>query len=303
MGAFFTDCLRPGRQPFSHLLDPGIALRFELQPNIWPVLADAGQMEQALVNLIVNARDAVADRDDGEIIVQSENVVLEPTAAQARAGALIGEFACITVSDNGTGIPPEIIDRIFEPFFTTKEVGKGSGLGLSTVYGIIKQSQGNILAENLPEGGCRFTIHMPRETTAPTPSASPPYEDTGSQPGDETILLVEDEDGVGNLLERQITQLGYRVLRAKNGAKGLTAFERASEEIALVLSDVTMPSMTGPEMVAALRESGYQGPVLFLSGHDDQALAQGRADIEDTPFLAKPFSRSQLAQMLRTLLS
>jgi len=290
------------RGMLTHLIDPGIALRFELQPDLWPVLADAGQMEQVLVNLIVNARDAVAERDDGEIIVRSENVVLEPTAAQARAGAWVGEYACITVSDNGTGIPPEIIDRIFEPFFTTKEVGKGSGLGLSTVYGIIKQSQGNILAENLLGGGCRFVIHMPREIGTPTPLASPPSEASGSPLGDETVLLVEDEDGVGNLLQRQITQLGYRVLRAESGAEGLTTYQSASKEIALVVSDVTMPSMSGPEMVTALRESGYQGPVLYLSGHGDQDVAQADMDIRDTPFMAKPFSRAQLARTIRGLL-
>ena len=290
------------RGMLSHLLDPGIALRFELQPDLWSVLADAGQMEQVLVNLIVNARDAVADRDDGEIIVRSENVVLEPTSAQTRAGAWVGEFACISVSDNGTGIPPEIIDRIFEPFFTTKEVGKGSGLGLSTVYGIIKQSHGNILAENLLGGGCRFTIHMPRETSAPTPLASPPSEDAGSPQGDETILLVEDEDGVGNLVQRQISQLGYRVLRAANGTEGIGAFQSASDDISLVLSDITMPSMTGPEMVAALRKIGYRGPVLYLSGHGDQDVAQDDIAIGDVPLLAKPFSRAQLARTIREIL-
>ena len=285
-----------------HLLDPDIVLEFMLAPELWPVLADAGQMEQVLVNLIVNARDAVVGQDGAKIIVRTENVVLNPTTAQARAGAWMGDHACITVSDNGIGIPPEILGRIFEPFFTTKGVGKGSGLGLSTAYGIIKQSQGNIFAENLPGGGSRFTIHMPRQGEGATQGEPLAPEPQVTLTGAETILLVEDERGVGDLVEQQLTQLGYKVLRAGNGQEALEQYGQALDAIDLVLSDVVMPRMSGPELIKILRERGYRGQVLYISGYGDATLAQADPLVAGAPMLAKPYSRSRLASTIRHLL-
>ena len=277
--------------------------------NLGAVRADPGQLEQVVVNLAVNARDAILSanpRGGGTLTIRTEAV----TAAQVRAlGNDVlppADYTSLCVSDTGTGIPPDIIGKIFEPFFTTKELGKGTGLGLSTVYGIVKQSGGWIFADSPPGKGATFTIYlpvhaagppMPRATRAPTRAPAKPAESWGTG----TVLLVEDEDMVRAVAERALTRQGYSVLTAENGEAALELLS-SSGRPDLLISDVVMPLMDGPTMVARVRERYPDLPVLFMSGYAEEQLRKS-IDLDNVAFLPKPFSVQQLAEAAREALA
>ncbi len=272
--------------------------------NQGAVRADPGQLEQVVVNLAVNARDAMAAAGGagGTLTIETLSV----TAAQVRAMQddilPIGDYTALRVSDTGTGIPDDALPKIFEPFFTTKEIGKGTGLGLSTVYGIVKQSGGYIFAENLPGAGAAFTIYLPVHTAgAPAAIAVPPKPKSGETWGSGTILLVEDEDMVRAVAERALTRQGYTVLTAENGEAALELLE-SGDAPDLLISDVVMPTMDGPTMVAHARKRFPDLPILFMSGYAEEQLRRS-IDLDNVAFLPKPFSVQQLAEAARDVLA
>ncbi|NJR77330.1 response regulator [Sphingomonas corticis] len=272
------------------------------------VRADPGQLEQVVVNLAVNARDAMVSKPgDGphRLTIQTRSV---PIAEVRRRGDImpVGDYTALEVTDTGTGIPLEVQHKIFEPFFTTKEVGKGTGLGLSTVYGIVKQSGGYIFADSRPGQGATFTVYLPVHAASgdgpvATPLASNNRLRTGELWGSGTILLVEDEDMVRAVAERALTRQGYTVLAAENGEAALELVD-GIERPRLVVSDVMMPVMDGPTLATHLRRQLPGIPILFMSGYAEEQLRRS-IDLDNVSFLPKPFSVQQLAEAVRDVLS
>ncbi len=273
---------------------------------IGPVRADPGQLEQVIVNLAVNARDAMPQ--GGVLTIRTYGV---SAAEVRRLGADVlpaGDYSAFSVTDTGTGIPPDVLPKIFEPFFTTKDVGKGTGLGLSTVYGIVKQSGGFIFADSEAGKGTSFVVYLPvfhGETAAPEKEVpkAPPQELWGTG----SILVVEDEDMVRSVAERALTRQGYQVQTAANGEEALELLMQVSpgEPAAgfdLLISDVMMPTMDGPTMVAHARERFPDLPILFMSGYAEEQLRKS-INLDNVSFLAKPFSVQQLAEAARDALA
>jgi two-component system, cell cycle sensor histidine kinase and response regulator CckA len=275
--------------------------------DLWPVKADLSQFEQVIVNLAVNARDAMPD--GGKLSLRTANVSAAESERLALKGMPRGEYVRVDVADTGTGIPPDIIDRIFEPFFSTKEVNKGTGLGLSTVYGIVKQTGGFIYPESEVGRGTTFHIFLPRhiptaeEEAAAAPAAKTAKETAKPVPADDTgqgtILLVEDEEGLRGLNARGLTSRGYTVLQAANGVEAIEEIDRHSGKIDLVVSDVVMPEMDGPTLLKELRRRDPGVKIIFVSGYAEEAFAKNLPEEEKFAFLAKPFTLKQLVAAVK----
>ena len=281
------------------LIGEDVALLTTPSPGLGRVKADRGQIEQVLMNLAVNARDAMPQ--GGRLIVETAEVELDEEYARRHVGARPGPHVMLAVSDTGTGIPREIQSQIFEPFFTTKEPGKGTGLGLATVYGIVKQSGGYIEVESEPGRGTTFRIYLPR-FDAPTAVG-----DRGPRPavaagGTETILLVEDEEGVRELARDILRANGYTVLEARNGAEALLISERHQGPLDLLLTDVVMPRMSGRELAERLAPLRPDLSVLYMSGYTDDAVIRHGVLGAGTAFLQKPFTPAVLVQRVRETL-
>jgi two-component system cell cycle sensor histidine kinase/response regulator CckA len=290
----------------SHLLKPLLGETVQLVVkhgrDLGPVRADPGQLEQVIVNLSVNARDAMAAEGGGTLTIQTYAVKADQVADLGSDILPIADYAALSIADTGTGIPPSILGKVFEPFFTTKEVGKGTGLGLSTVYGIVKQSGGFIFADSKVGDGTRFTIYLPVhrvEEEKESRRVAKPAE--GELWGTGTILLVEDEPMVRTVAERALTRHGYKVLTANNGEEALEIVDRG-DEIALLISDVVMPLMDGPTMVRQARKTRPDLPILFMSGYAEEQLRKS-IDIANVAFLPKPFSVKELAEAVRKALA
>ncbi len=274
--------------------------------NLGAVRADPGQLEQVVVNLAVNARDAMLahnPRGGGTLTIQTRSVTAADVRAMGTDILPVADYTALIVSDTGGGIPPDVLPKIFEPFFTTKEVGKGTGLGLSTVYGIVKQSGGWIFADTKPGQGATFSIYLPvhaagTATRAPAPRApAKPVEVWGTG----TILLVEDEDMVRAVAERALTRQGYTVMTAENGEAALELLDRNGRPD-LLISDVVMPTMDGPTMVRHARDRYPDLPIIFMSGYAEEQLRKS-IDLDNVAFLPKPFSVQQLAEAARDVLT
>jgi two-component system, cell cycle sensor histidine kinase and response regulator CckA len=264
---------------------------------VWPVKADLSQFEQVIVNLAVNARDAMPN--GGKLTVRASNITQADTRKFEGWSLPAGDYVVVEVADTGTGIAPEIIDRIFEPFFSTKEVGKGTGLGLSTVYGIIKQTGGFIYPESEVGKGTVFRILLPRHTPRPEElavpkTASDARPSRADDTGQGTILLVEDEEGLRGLNARGLKSRGYSVLEAGNGIEAIEVIERHRGNIDLVVSDVVMPEMDGPALLKELRQRSLQLKVIFVSGYAEEAFAKSLPEGVQFEFLPKPFTLKQL---------
>ncbi|MFM7028774.1 MAG: ATP-binding protein [Chakrabartia sp.] len=264
------------------------------------IRADPGQLEQVIVNLAVNARDAMPD--GGRLTIQTYAVSASEVRNIGSDVLPIADYTALSVTDTGTGIPPDLLPKIFEPFFTTKEVGKGTGLGLSTVYGIVKQSGGFIFADSRPGEGASFVLYLPVHHAAEGASIDPrrPKERPTELWGSGTILLVEDEDMVRNVAERALTRHGYDVVTATNGEEGLEVL-RDRQDIDLVVSDVVMPVMDGPALGRAARALYPSLPIIFMSGYAEEQLRQSIA-LDNVEFLPKPFSVQKLAECVRNAL-
>jgi len=280
------------------LIGEHIALGTALAPDLGRVRADPNQLEQVLVNLAVNARDAMPG--GGKLSIETANVDLDDTFAQAHLGAVPGPYAMVAVTDTGSGMDATVRAHLFEPFFTTKDVGKGTGLGLATVYGIVKQSGGYISVYSEPGRGSSFKVYLPRiETPASAPAVTPKG---GAARGSETILVVEDEPAVLTLSRRALEAQGYVVLAAGDGADALRVVERHGGTIHLLLTDVVMPGISGRELAdrLATRRPGLR--VLYMSGYPGDAVVQHGSLPSGSAFLQKPFSPDGLARKVRDVL-
>ncbi|MEX2528327.1 MAG: ATP-binding protein [Gemmatimonadota bacterium] len=275
-----------------------------------PILADPGQMEQILLNLAVNARDAMPG--GGTLTVNTEAVDLDEIRRNADGPVTIppGSYVQLTVTDTGVGMEPDVMEHIFEPFYTTKEMGKGTGLGLATVYGIVKQNQGFIWVESEPNQGTTLTIHLPvAPDDSPTMEEVPVQDAGGVRPhqpgGTERILLVEDEDGVRAVAQRVLARAGYTVGGAASAQEArdlLREWEGEGHAPHLLLTDVVMPDTTGPELVAEVRVRYPSLPILYMSGYAEQFLARTQMVEAGAPFLHKPFPPHRLLAMVRSVL-
>ncbi|HEV8400854.1 MAG TPA: MASE1 domain-containing protein [Gemmatimonadales bacterium] len=275
-----------------------IELRTELAPDIGTVRADAGQLEQVLMNLVVNARDALPL--GGVITIATANVDVERPYVDNHVPVGAGHYVRLTLSDTGIGMDANTKSHLFEPFFTTKEPGKGTGLGLATVYGIVKQTGGYIWVESAPQQGTTFKILLPR-----TEVPGPDYEQQVVSPsldGQETILLVEDQADVLRVMRRGLEGLGYTVLAAKGGPEALALAARHDGEIDLLVTDVVMPGMNGRDLALGLAATRPEMRVLYVSGYPDQSIVHQGLLAPGLAFLQKPFAPDALARKIREVL-
>jgi nitrogen-specific signal transduction histidine kinase/ActR/RegA family two-component response regulator len=270
-------------------------------PLLGCVKADPGQIEQSVINLVVNARDAMPQ--GGRLTITTDNVNLdEETIRRDHLDAKPGPHVRLLVSDTGVGIDADTLGHIYEPFFTTKPKGKGTGLGLSTVYGIVKQSGGCIHVNSSPGQGTTFSLYLPRVEDVIDPTG-----EEGKQgstfTGSETILVAEDEQGVRALVSHTLRQHGYTVLEASHGLEALVISERHTKAIHLLLTDVVMPQLNGRELAERLLAKLPELQVLYMSGYTDDAVLRRGLIAPDTNFLHKPFTTSALASRVRQLLN
>jgi two-component system cell cycle sensor histidine kinase/response regulator CckA len=268
--------------------------------DLWLVEADVNQFEHVLVNLIVNARDAMPQ--GGKIILRTRNVVAAECAGFNETSLVSADYVAIEVEDFGHGIPADVKDKIFEPFFTTKEVGKGTGLGLAMVYGIVKQTGGYVFCSSTIGKGTVFTILLPRyipDETHASRSVEQAVAPAADLTGHGTILLVEDEEAVRAFGARALASRGYTVLQAASGIEALQIVEQNGGKIDLVVSDVVMPEMDGPTMFGELRKRGVKAKVIFVSGYAEDAFSKNLPEGEDFGFLPKPFSLKQLIEAVK----
>ena len=281
------------------LIGEHITLRANLARHLDRVRADPGQIEQVIVNLVVNARDAMSE--GGTVTIDTENVALSERLANPELGVEPGLYVLLSVTDTGTGMDKETLSHVFEPFFTTKEPGRGTGLGLATVFGIVKQSGGHIRAESEPGRGCVFKIYFPRIDEEAVPGTEKELAPASAGAG-QVVLVVEDDDSVRKLTRRILERNGYVVLEAAGPLAGLAVIRAHGGTIDLLLSDVVMPQMSGPDFakqVVALRR-GIK--VLFVSGYAGRAVTEQGGLDPNAPFLPKPFSSSDLLEKIRQVL-
>ncbi|MGW9331080.1 cell cycle histidine kinase CckA [Bosea sp. NPDC055594] len=271
--------------------------------DLWPVKADLGQLEQVVVNLAVNARDAM--QDGGKLQVRTRNVAAEEIVGLGHAALPAADYVLLEVEDSGSGIAQEHLEKIFEPFFTTKEVGKGTGLGLSMVYGIVKQTGGFVFCDSVLGRGTNFKIFLPRyipseeDLAIEAAAKEAPKRVAADHTGAGVILLVEDEDAVRALNARMLVSRGYTVHEAASGVEALDIFLRHEGKIDLVISDVVMPEMDGPTLLGELRQRNPDTKVVFVSGYAEEAFRKNLPEGEEFHFLPKPFTMKQLVETVK----
>lgn len=280
------------------LIGEDVRLTTQLSPGLKPIKADPGQIDQVLMNLAINARDAM--RHGGRLVIETRNVQLDSDFVSAHSGLTPGEYVMVSVSDNGSGMSAQVRSRVFEPFFTTKEVGQGTGLGLAVVHGIVNQNGGRILVASKEGVGTVFTLYFP---VAGEPER-PPSEDARAKPlqGTQTILLVEDDALVRKFSVLALEQYGYRVLKASDGEEALSLAAAHVGRIDLLVTDVVMPGMSGLQLAEAMCIRLPQMKVLYLSGYTDDAVARHGVSFSDMAFLQKPFTPAVLAAKVRAVL-
>jgi two-component system cell cycle sensor histidine kinase/response regulator CckA len=283
------------------LLGEDVELVTVQDPELWRVRIDPGQFEQVLVNLAVNARDAMPD--GGTLVIETRNVHLDEDFARTHATVQAGPHVLLAVSDTGSGMDEDVLAHIFEPFFTTKEVGKGTGLGLATCYGIVKQNRGSIWVDSEPRVGTTFRIYLPRADAAPVqPADATDAPAVLKSEGHETVMLVEDEALVRNLAADALRRHGYQVLSASTGLEALDLAGQALHSIDVLVTDVVMPQMGGEQLARRLLAERPALKVLFISGYTDLAVLQHGSLLAGTALLQKPFTPGQLVQRVRQLL-
>jgi signal transduction histidine kinase/CheY-like chemotaxis protein len=282
------------------LIGEDIELVVKTEPKLGNVQADPVQIEQIILNLSVNARDAMPK--GGKLIIQTANVKLDTAYCKLGKVSLIpGDYVMMAVSDTGTGMSEDVKSKVFEPFFTTKEKGQGTGLGLSTVYGIVKQSHGDILVYSEENKGTTLKVYLPL-VKQPTHESRKPVKNGKKLPrGKETILLVEDEDEVRNLTARVLQKQGYNVLKAKEGKSALSLAESYEGSIDLLVTDVIMPYMNGKALAEQLTTKRTDLKVLYISGHIDSMITQHGILEDNVEFLQKPFTADSLSHKIRSV--
>ncbi|MEM6467600.1 MAG: ATP-binding protein, partial [Pseudomonadota bacterium] len=284
----------------NRLLGARVSLSIRAVPDLWPVRVDERQFEQVIVNLAVNARDAMPE--GGQVRVNARNITLNSELERDRATVLPGNYVLIEVADTGVGIQPNKVSKIFEPFYTTKKVGEGTGLGLSTVYGIVKQTGGFIFCDSVLGAGTTFSIYIPIDDSTQA-EAVVPAKRAPDRPKDlsgrGTILLVEDEDPVRSFAARALELRGYSVIEANSGEDALDIVADHDLQIDLFVSDVIMPGLDGPSWVLRALKDRPDTPTIFMSGYAEDVFAEQSTPIEGSTFLAKPFSLTDLAEVVK----
>jgi two-component system, cell cycle sensor histidine kinase and response regulator CckA len=285
------------------LLREGVDLALDQGSDLWPIHADEAQLSNAIINLVVNARDAMPK--GGTVTIRTANETVATAETLGTAIMPPGEYVRIDVADTGTGISKEHLGKIFDPFFTTKPVGQGTGLGLATVYGIVKQTGGFITVDSEIGKGTTFRIFLPRYR--PDANAVPVAEPERAIPrdvtGQDTILLVEDEDAVRSFAARALRMRGYEVLEAPGGEEALEIVREHTAPIHLLVTDVVMPNMDGPTLVRAVKKLRPEMAVIFMSGYAEEAFRRNDEKAEDLHFLPKPFGLKQLAAKVKDVLA
>ena len=280
------------------LIGENVELTTSLTPDAVHTRADAGQLEQVLMNLVVNAKDAMTR--GGKLTIETRNIFVDENHRRGQTFIRPGHYVILSVRDTGMGMDKETQSRIFEPFFTTKEKGKGTGLGLSTVYGIVKQSGGYVMVQSEEQRGTTFQIYLPRVEGVAEKHAAPVAH--AAMGGTETVLLVEDEDSVRQLVRDTLAAKGYRVVEAENGEAGMAAAARHEGKINLVITDVVMPGMGGRELVKQLVQTRPGTKVLYLSGYTEDAIINEGTIERGAAFLQKPFTLQNLSRKVREVL-
>ena len=305
-----TDILAELSNLLRRLIGVNIQLKVVHGRDLGLVRVDQGQFEQVIINMVVNARDAMAGAtaNGGTLTIRTANVMLDHEIQRGVEIMPAGDYVQIEVIDTGTGIPAENLERIFEPFFSTKEVGSGTGLGLSTVYGIVKQTGGFVMVDSVMGQGSTFSIYLPRHHAAAAERVVSHDDEANAGAardltGVGTLLLVEDEDAVRLFGARALRNKGYKVLEAKNGEHALEVIAAAAEPVDLVITDVVMPVLDGPELVRRVREANPEMKVIFISGYAEDNLREKLAESANVHFLPKPFSLQQLAGKVKEVLA
>jgi CheY-like chemotaxis protein len=275
-----------------------IKLITHLAEDLGRTKTDPGQIEQVLMNLAVNARDAMPD--GGTLTIETANAELDEAYNRGHVGVKPGRYLRLSVSDTGMGMTREVKERVFEPFFTTKETGKGTGLGLSTVYGIVKQSGGNIWVYSEPGKGAAFKIYLPRVDEPIDVFKEKLVKDLPR--GSETVLVVEDEEEVRKLAAQILKKQGYKVLEALQGGDALLICEQHRNAVHLMLTDVVMPGMSGHHLAKRLESLQPGMKILYMSGYADNAIAQHGVLGEGVNYIQKPFTVDGLARKVREVL-
>jgi CheY-like chemotaxis protein len=273
--------------------------RVDVTRDLWPLLGDATQIHQTLLNLCVNARDAMPG--GGTLTMRARNVTVDAAFAAMVPEAKPGRFVCVSVADTGTGITPDNMEPIFDPYFTTKEIGKGTGLGLATVLGIVRGHEGFVQVKSVPGRGTTFDLYFP--ASLETGAAPKGTSDEPSPRGQgELILVVDDEATVRDGLRRTLEVHGYQVVTATHGEEGLAVFDRHRAGLRAILTDMMMPVMGGPAMIHALRLLDSRVPILGMSGLLEQQGGTGFEQVRLSAMLTKPFSGGELVRALRSTL-
>jgi PAS domain S-box-containing protein len=280
------------------MLGKDVEVSCQLAPELWNVSADQVEIERVVMNLVLNSRDAMPD--GGRLIIETSNVVIDEEYASTHADAEPGQYAMIAVTDTGAGMTREVREKVFEPFFTTKEKGKGTGLGLPSVYGIIRQSGGFVWVYSEPGRGTTFKIYLPKSNTIAPVSRHSPIENR--RVGPETILLVEDDLEVRQVAMRILRQNGYRVLEAGNGADALRICEDEGDDLDLIVTDIVMPEMGGSELAQKVRELKPEARILFTSGYTEDAVVRQSLLHAGEAFIEKPFTPGSLTRKTREVL-
>jgi CheY-like chemotaxis protein len=291
--------LRDLEKMLRRVIGENIEMVIQLVGDLGRISADVGQIEQVIMNLVVNAKDAMPS--GGKLTIETTNVEFDESYARSHVDVKPGRYVMFSVSDTGVGMTPEVKDRIFEPFFTTKEKGKGTGLGLSTTYGIVKQSEGHIWVYSVQGKGTTFKIYLPR--------VNEPLEEIWKEVlkeelprGKETILIVEDEEEVRKLAGKILERQGYRILETSNGDDALLACERRKSPIHLMLADIIMPGMSGSELAKLLKPLYPEIKILYMSGYTDDAIVRHGVLEKGVNYIQKPFTMEGLARKVREVL-
>ncbi len=283
------------------IIGEDIELKLDLYPSLWNVKADPGQIEQVIMNLVSNARDAMPD--GGILTIRTSNTFLDDEYARTHISVTPGEYVMLSVEDTGTGMTEDVKAHIFEPFFTTKELGKGTGLGLATVYGIVKQSGGNIWVYSEPGSGSIFKIYLPKTEEQAVKKTVSSFHPESIRSGKEEILIVEDNKEVKSFIKNVLKELGYTLYEAEDGIKALEILKERKGKVDLIITDLIMPNMRGDRLAEEVRRL-YPGiKILFMSGYAENIITEKGIVKEGIKFLEKPLTAQQLSLRVREALS
>jgi signal transduction histidine kinase/ActR/RegA family two-component response regulator len=287
------------------LIGEDVAIEKKLSPGLPPIKADPIQIEQILINLITNARDAINYKtkkaSEKKIIIQTDQEYLDKAFSESHIESSIGQHVIISISDNGIGMSKEVKEKIFEPFYTTKDIGKGTGLGLATVYGIVKQNKGNIYVYSEPDQGTTFKIFWPASQGIISDTEEN-ESDSVNLTGNELLMIVEDDDAVRDFAFSALSDLGYKVMAVESGHKALELLKDQKHRIDLLITDLIMPGMNGKELSQKIKKHSPKTDILFVSGYTEEHIAHGGKLDKNVRFLAKPYTIVTIAKKVREIL-